>query len=116
MCFLDSNQFWQKEEKKKKNRIPYMAEDLLGITNKNSEAKMAEAVQHNKQIEKIEKTILVIEQTNWIHGMAGQVGSTFLQGKSSEALQRHEIEWLFRQVHRTTNARDESSYGNLGKQ
>jgi hypothetical protein len=42
-----------------------MAEDTkewLGIANKNSEAKMAEAVRHNKKIEKIEKTRLVIEQ------------------------------------------------------
>jgi hypothetical protein len=42
-----------------------MAEDTkewIGIANKNSEAKMAEAVRHNKKIEKIEKTRLVIEQ------------------------------------------------------
>jgi hypothetical protein len=46
-----------------------MAEDtieLLGIANKNSEAKTAEAVRHNKQIEKIEKTRLVIEQNKFI--------------------------------------------------
>jgi hypothetical protein len=36
--------------------------ELLGIANKSSEAKMAEAVRHNKQIEKIEETRLVIEQ------------------------------------------------------
>jgi hypothetical protein len=60
-----------------------MAEDtieLLGIANKNSEAKIAEAVRHNRQIEKIEKTILAIEQKTRIHGVAGKVGSTLLQG------------------------------------
>jgi hypothetical protein len=55
-----------------------MAEDtieLLGIANKNSEAKTAEAVRHNKQIEKIEKTRLVMEQNKFIpwSGRASQI-------------------------------------------
>jgi predicted methyltransferase len=54
-----------KRGKKKKSNNPLMAEDTkewLGIANKNSEAKMAEAVRYNKKIGKIEKTRLVIEQ------------------------------------------------------
>jgi hypothetical protein len=44
-----------------------MAEDAkewLGIANKTSEAKIAEAVRNNKKNEMIEKTRLVIEQKN----------------------------------------------------